>query len=152
MGRSRGGFTTKLHLVTDRRGLPLAVVLTPGQRHDSTQFEQALNAVGVRQRSGQIRCRPRCVLADRGYDVDRIRAWLRRKGIAAVIPSKRNRKRPRRHDRALYRERNVVERTLGHLKEHRRIGTRHEKLAESYRAMVQLAIVERYLREYPDRA
>ncbi|MEL6704010.1 MAG: transposase, partial [Bacteroidota bacterium] len=81
-----------------------------------------------------------------------IRAWLRRKGIAAVIPSKRNRKRPRRHDRALYRERNVVERTLGHLKEHRRIGTRHEKLAESYRAMVQLAIVERYLREYPDRA
>ena len=91
-------------------------------------------------------------MADRGYDVDRIRAWLRRKGIAAVIPSKRNRKCPRRYDRALYRERNVVERTLGHLKEHRRIGTRHEKLAGSYRAMVQLAIMERYLREYPDSA
>ncbi|MEL6446060.1 MAG: IS5/IS1182 family transposase, partial [Bacteroidota bacterium] len=45
-----------------------------------------------------------------------------------------------------------VERTLGHLKEHRRIGTRHEKLAGSYRAMVQLAIMERYLREYPDSA
>ena len=90
------------------------------------------------------------MLADRGYDADRIRTWLRRKRIAAVIPSKRNWTRRRRHDGALYRERNVVERTLGHLKEHRRIRTRHEKLGESYRAMVQLAIMERYLREYPD--
>lgn len=138
--------------MSDRRGLPLAVVLTPGQRHDATQFERALDAVAVLQRSGQTRRRPRYVLADRGYDVDRIRGWLRRKGIGAVIPSKKNRTRPRRHDGALYRERNVVERALGHLKEHRRIGTRHEKLAESYRAMVQLAIMERYLREYPDTA
>lgn len=138
--------------MTDRRGLPLAAVLTPGQRHDSTQFERVLDAVAVGQRSGQTRRRPARVLADRGYDVDRIRAWLRRRGIGAVIPPKKNRKRLRRHDRVLYRERNVVERTLGHLKEHRRIGTRHEKLAESYRAMVQLAIMERYLREYPDTA
>ncbi|GAB5534817.1 MAG: hypothetical protein Rubg2KO_10660 [Rubricoccaceae bacterium] len=152
LGRSRGGFTTKLHLVTDRRGLPLAIVLTPGQRNDSTQFEAVLDAVAVRQRSGQTRRRPIRVLADRGYDADRIRAWLRRRGIGAVIPPKKNRTRRLRYDRALYRERNVVERSLGHLKEHRRIGTRHEKLAQSYRAMVQLAMIERYLREYPDRA
>ena len=56
--------------MTDRRGLPLAVALTPGQRHDSTQFERVLDAVAVRQGSGQIRRRPARVLADRGYDVD----------------------------------------------------------------------------------
>lgn len=137
--------------MSDRRGLPLAFVLTPGQRHDSTQFEAALDAVAVRRPSGRVRRRPERVLADRGYDVDRIRAWLRRRGIGAVIPAKRNRRRPARHDRALYRERNVVERCIGHLKEHRRIGTRHEKLAASYAAMVQVAFVERYLRIFESR-
>ena len=127
-------------------------MLTPGQRNDSTQFEAVLDTVGVRQPSGQTRRRPVRVLADRGYDADRIRRWLKRRGIGAVIPPKKNRKRRLRCDRALYRERNVVERSLGHLKEARRIGTRYEKLAVSYRAMVQVAIIERYLREFPDTA
>lgn len=132
--------------MTDRGGLPLAAVVTPGQRCDSTQFEDVLEAVAVRQPSGQIRCRPRRVLADRGYDADRIRAWLRRRGIGAVIPPKRGRVRRFRYDRTAYRERNVVERTLGHLKEHRRIATRHEKLARSFLAMLKLAFIVRYLR------
>ena len=63
-----------------------------------------------------------------------------------MIPPKRNRVRRFRYDRAMYRERNVVERALGHLKEHRRIATRHEKLARSFLAMVKLALVVRYLR------
>ena len=132
--------------MTDRRGVPLAVVLTPGQRNDSTQFEAALDAVAVVQPSGRVRCRPSAVLADRGYDANRIRSWLSRKGIRAVIPPTRSRRRPVRYDRALYRERNVVERLIGHLKEHRRVGTRSEKLAVNYRAMVQVAFIERYLR------
>jgi transposase len=138
--------------VSDRRGLPLGVVLTPGQRNDSTQFEAVLDTVGVRRPSGQTRRRPVRVLADRGYDADRIRRWLRRHGIGAVIPPTKHRKRRLRCDRAWYRERNVIERSLGHMKEHRRIGTRYEKLAVSYRAMVQVAIIERYLREFQDRA
>ena len=128
--------------------------MTPGQRHDSTQFEAVLDAVAVRQRSGQTKRRPARVLADRGYDVNRIRSWLRSRGIGAVIPSTKSRKRRFPLDRAAYRERNTVERALGHLKEHRRIATRHEKLAESYRAMVQMAVLERYLRviELSDKA
>lgn len=126
--------------------------MTPGQRNDSTQFEATLDAVAVRRPSGQTRRRPGRVLADRGYDVNRIRTWLRRRGIGAVIPSKKSRRRRFPLDRAAYRERNVVERALGHLKECRRVATRHEKLAESYRAMVQLAILSRYLKEYPDTA
>lgn len=137
--------------MTDRAGLPLAAVLTPGQRHDSTQFEAVLDAVAVRQPSGQTRRRPGRVLADRGYDVDRIRSWLSRRSIGAVIPPKRTRKRPPRYDRTVYRERNVIERALGHLKEYRRLGTRHEKLARSYEAMVKLGFVVRYLRLYESR-
>ncbi len=117
-----------------------------------------MDAVRVGREVGRPRQRPRRVLCDRAFDADRIRAWCRSRGIGAVIPPKKNRKRrrgrPLGYDRALYRERNVVERLIGHVKEHRRIGTRHEKLAVSYRAMVQLAFVERYLRilESPDRA
>lgn len=117
-----------------------------------------MQAVRISRGAGRPRQRPGRVLCDRAFDADRIRAWCRRRGIGTVIPPKKNRKRkrgrPLSYDRTLYRERNVVERVIGHLKEHRRIGTRHEKLAVSYRAMVQLAFTERYLRilESPDRA
>ena len=63
-----------------------------------------------------------------------------------MIPPKRDRARRLRYDRAVYRERNVVERALGHLEEHRRVATRHERLALSFLAMVELAFVVRYLR------
>ena len=136
--------------MTDRRGLPLAVVVAPGQRGDALLFEPAMEAVRVGRDVGRPRQRPRRVICDRAYDADRIRAWCRARGVGAVIPPTRSRKRrqgrPLSYDRALYRERNVVERVIGHLKEHRRIGTRHEKLAGSYRAMVHVALIERYLR------
>lgn len=108
---------------------------------------------------GRPKQRPRRVLCDQAFEVDRIRAWCRARSIGAVIPPKkknwkRRRGRPLAYDRALYRERNVLERMIGHMKEHRRIVTWHEMLAVRYRAMVQLAFVERYLRilESPDRA
>lgn len=136
--------------MTDRRGLPLAVVVAPGQRGDALLFAPAAEAVRVRRAVGRPRQRPERFVCDRAFDADRIRAWLRRRGIKAVIPPTRSRKpkrgRPIGYDRAIYRERNVVERLIGHLKEHRRVGTRSEKLAVNYRAMVQVAFIERYLR------
>lgn len=136
--------------MTDRRGLPLAVVVAPGQRGDARLFEPAMEAVRVGRPVGRPRQRPARVLCDRAFDANRIRAWCRARGIGAVIPPKANRKRrrgrPLGYDRVLYRERNVIERLIGHVKEHRRVGTRHEKLAVSYRAMVQVAFIERYLR------
>ena len=144
--------------MTDRVGLPLAVVLAPGQRGDAVLFEPVMDAVRVERSVGRPKSRPERVLCDRAYDADRIRAWCRARGIGAVIPPtksrKRKRGRPIGYDRAVYRERNVVERLIGHLKEHRRIGTRHEKLAVQYRAMVQVALIERYLRvlDPPNRA
>ncbi len=138
--------------------MPLAFVLTAGQRHESTVFEAALDAVSIARERGRPRQRPSRVLADAAYDADRIRRWCRRRGIGATIKVNGSRKpkrgRPLAFDRALYRERNVVERAIGHLKEHRRIGSRSEKLAVNYRAMVHVAFIERYLRllESPDKA
>lgn len=144
--------------MTDRAGLPLAVVVAPGQRNDGVLFEPAMEAVRVGRDVGRPRQRPERVICDRAYDADRIRDWCRARGVGVVIPPTRSRRpkrgRPLSYDRALYRERNVVERCIGHLKEGRRVATRHEKLAVSYRAVVQVALIEHYLRllESPDRA
>jgi transposase len=76
---------------------------------------------------------------------------LRSHGIGAVIPPRRTRKkrrpgRPISYDRTRYRERNVIERCIGWLKECRSVATRYEKLAIHYLGMVHLAIIERYLK------
>lgn len=150
LGRSRGGLTTKLHLACDRKGVPLSVVVTAGHRHESKLFEAVMDGVHVGRAQGRARSRPERVIADAAYDAGRIRRWLRRRGIRATIKPnprwKRRRGRPQTFDKATYRQRNVIERMIGHLKEHRRISTRSEKLAENYVAMVKWAFVERYLR------
>lgn len=91
------------------------------------------------------RRRPDAVAGDKGYSYPRIRHWLRRRGIEAVIPTRSNQPRER-LDRVKYRGRNVVERCIGWLKESRRVATRYEKLATHYLAMVKLAIIQRCLR------
>ncbi len=88
------------------------------------------------------RRRPDAVAGDKGYSYPRIRAWLSRRGIEAVIPNRSDQARVRLNKRK-YRGRNVVERCIGWLKWCRRIATRYEKLAESYLAMVKLAMIQR---------
>jgi transposase len=140
LGRSRGGYGTKLHLLCDRHGTPLAVTLSPGQRHESLWFECTMDAVKIPSRRGRPRQRPHRLGADKGYSFPRIRRWLRQRRIGAVIPTRKN-QRDRRLDRAAYRERNVVERCVCVLKEARRVGTRYEKLARNYLGMVTLAMI-----------
>ncbi len=88
------------------------------------------------------RRRPGAVAGDKGYSYPRIRGWLSRRGIEAVIPSRSDQQVVRINKRK-YRGRNVVERCIGWLKWCRRIATRYEKLAESYLAMVKLAMIQR---------
>ena len=154
LGRSRGGFGTKLHLVTDGTGLPLAVEVSPGQAHESKHVEPVLNAVRVgRLRGGRPRRRPRAVAGDRGYSYPAVRAWLRAHHIHPVIPERDDQREHRAHrpgrkpalDREAYRRRNVIERAGGLLKEARAIATRFDKLATLYRATVMLGILELYL-------
>jgi transposase len=140
-----------VHLVCDGQGLPLAVTLTAGQRHESTQFEVLMESVAIRRPSGHVARRPKRVAADRGYHAQRIRQWLRARGIQAVIPpkkqrGKRKRGRPVTYNLIYYRARNVVERSIGWLKEYRSITTRFEKLAVNYLSLVKLTMIHRYLR------
>ena len=93
-------------------------------------------------------------MADKGYDAGGLRRYLRRRGVRYVIPEKRvptdkrrrRRGRPPAFCRVTYRRRNVIERLVGWLKEHRRIATRFEKLGSSYMAMVKLSFVRQYFR------
>ncbi len=150
LGRSRGGFGSKLHLVCDANRLPLAVVVTAGQRQECTQFEAVMDAVRVRRPGrGRPRSRPAAVAGDKGYSYPHSRRWLRRHGIEAVIP-RRSDQRPgdgrHRFDRAAYRRRAGIEPCVGWLKEHRAVGTRFDTLAVNFRATVQLAMIRSYLR------
>ncbi len=107
--------------------------------------------VAVKSPRGRKRSRPSAVAGDKGYSYPRVRAWLRRHGIRAVIPMRSNQRArgyrtARAFDREAYRDRNVVERCVGWLKEPRRIVTRFEKLAVNFLAMVKIAMIERLFR------
>ncbi|KPC59209.1 transposase [Streptomyces chattanoogensis] len=134
IGRSRGGLTTKVHLAVDGRGLPLSIVLTPGNVNDVTAFGQVLDSIRI----------PRAVTG--------------RPPIAATIPERRdqmaNRRRrgdqggrPPAFDRSIYPARKVVERCFARLKQFRAIATRFDKLADRYRAGIVIAALILWLRE-----
>ena len=72
------------------------------------------------------------LLADKGYDTDAFRAFLKKNGIRAVIPGKSNRKKRIRHHKQAYQGRNVIERCFCRLKDFRRIATRYDKLARNF--------------------
>ena len=150
LGYSRGGFGTKLHLLTDGRGTPLAATLTPGQTHESKGFTAVLTAVRVPDGDGGHWRRPQALAADKAYSCAWNRTHLRTRGIERVIPQKSDqvgrRGGHRKFDKVKYRRRHVIEQCVGWLKELRRLGTRFEKLAVNFLAMVKLGFVHRYLR------
>lgn len=96
-----------------------------------------MDTVRIRRRR-----RPRAVAGDKGYSYPRIRTWLSKRAIEAVIPTRSNQP-PEPLNRTKYKRRNVVERCIGWLKWCRRIATRYEKLAENYMTMVKLAMIQR---------
>ena len=117
----------------------MAFVLTPGQRHEASVFEELMTQGAVRPSGrGRPRIKSQRVCGDKGYSSRRIRAYLRQPGIRYTIPRKINERRTGPFNWALYRQRNLVERTINRLKQFRRIATRYEKKAENYLAMLQI--------------
>ncbi|XNS26434.1 IS5 family transposase [Citricoccus nitrophenolicus] len=146
IGRSRGGLTTKIHHAVDGHGLPLAIMVTGGQRNDGAMLEQVLDDIRVPGvGGGRPRVRPGAVLADKAYASGVNRRMLRARGIRAAIPEKsdqiaaRKRKeskggRPPAFNADNYKDRNVVERSFALIKQWRGVATRYDKLAITYRA------------------
>jgi transposase len=130
LGRSRGGFGTKIHAACDSHGNPLRFILTGGQRNDCTQALQLLEGI----RAG-------AVLADKGYDADYIIQAAESIGAIPVIPPKSNRKIQREYDKELYKERNLVERLFNKLKHFRRVATRYDKTASAFLAFIHIASI-----------
>ena len=89
--------------------------------------------------------RPAFLLGDKGYDSDDNRSSLLMHNIRPVIPSMRSRKVQIPHDKALYRQRNRIERTIGRLKQSRRVATRYDKTTSSFRGFVTLAAIKLWL-------
>jgi len=157
LGRSRGGWGSKIHLISDSHGLPLAVEITAGQAQECKHFDTVLDTIPPPRGVGWPRQRPGAMAGDKGYSYTHVRQWLRQKGIRAVTAQRkdqcrRHRGRPLKFCREEYRRRNVVERTAGWLKERRRIATRYEKLALRFRAMLHLAMIECYLQRFANTA
>lgn len=137
LGRSRGGFTSKLHCLTDARGRPLAFHLTVGEAADCKAYD---TLIALPERA------PKAFLADKGYDSDAIRTDLANRSIEAVIPGRANRRMKIEYDRTLYKERNQIERFFGRLKINRAIATRYDQLAESFLSMVHIAAAKYWLK------
>lgn len=121
LGRSRGGFSTKVHVSVDALGNPLRFTLTGGQRHDITQAEALTTGFECEY-----------VIGDRGYDADDFRQFLLEQGMTPVIPPRGNRKQPAAYDDWQYRERHLVECFMNKIKHYRHLFSRFDKLDRSY--------------------
>jgi len=137
LGRSRGGFTTKINVRSNAVGLPIGVVLSEAEAHDVTAYGELME-----QRDSD----PGAMLADKGYDSDAIRHDLQDRGAAPAIPTKSNRKVQRSVSKPLYALRSRIECFIGHLKEQRRIATRYDKTASSFLGFVSLGCIRLWIR------
>ena len=153
LGPSRGGLTSKIHLAVDGRGLPMSVILAPGQAGGNPHLLPLLDQVSVgRDGPGRPRKRPERVLADKACSHPSTRAALRRRGIAFTSPeridqiSHRHRKgsrggRPPAFDQEMYADRNVVERCFNRLRKFRVLATRYAKRVAYYRSEIVIAAI-----------
>ena len=145
LGRSRGGYGSKIHLICDKKGHPITVDASSGQAHESQYFESTMKRINIGGERGRPRIKPDKIAGDKAYSSSQIRNWANGRNIVDVIPTKENEQRRSGFDKKAYRQRNVIERCIGWLKESRRIATRFEKLAIHFLAMLKLGIILRYL-------
>jgi transposase len=142
LGRSRGGFGTKIHVRCNAAGLRIGIVLSEGVAHDVTAYDGSMQ-----QRDSY----PGAMLADKGYDSDAIRHDLQDSGVTPEIPTRSNRKVQYSISKPLHALRSRIECFIGHLKEQRRIATRYDKLATSFIGFVLLGCIRIWVR-FVDRA
>jgi transposase len=132
LGKSRGGFSTKIHLKTDKEGRPLAFHLTGGEANDSPHFPTLLELAPD--------VTPRAAIADKGYDSAANREAARDRGICPVIPYRsKTKKQPAFFAKTLYKARARIEQAIGKLKRFKRVAMRCEKTERNYASFVGFA-------------
>ena len=135
LGRSRGGFSTKIHVTVDGLGNPLRLALTAGQRHDILMAHDLVVDLDFD-----------ALIADRSYGAQAFVEALVANGIEVVIPPKANAKQPREYDTWRYRERHLIECFIGKIKHFRRVFSRFDKLARRFLGFLQLTCTLIWLR------
>ena len=131
LGRSRGGFGSKIHCIADAHGNPIGFTLTGANEADISQAEILLSKAPD----------PQAVIADKGYDADALIEIIQNQSAEAVIPPRRNRLNPRAFDKDRYKARHLIENLFARLKQFRRVATRFEKLAAHFSAIVTIACI-----------
>jgi transposase len=135
IGKTKGGWTTKIHIVCDALGLPISFFITPGQRHES----KIAGCLLARKPSKNV-------IADKAYDADSLREEIEKQGKRAVIPFRSCRKQRGEFDEDLYKERHLIECLICRMKNYRRIAMRYDKLAVTYSAMIILSFILIWMR------
>jgi transposase len=135
LGRSCGGFSTKIHAVCDALGNPLQFLITPGQRHDVSQAIEIISEISAG-----------AILADKGYDCDALRDFAQSHGMTPHIPPRSNRIEARFYDKHLYKERHKIECLFGFLKHYRRLFARFYKYKRNFQAFLHFAAALQWLK------
>ena len=135
LGRSCGGFSTKIHAVCDALGNPLDFIITAGQKHDVTQ---AIPIISGLKAEG--------LLADKGYDSDALREFVKSCDMHAHIPPRKNRLGKILYDETLYKERHKVECLFGFLKHYRRLFSRFDKTKRNFTAFLHFIAALQWLK------
>lgn len=135
LGRSKGGFSTKIHALVDALGLPLRFILTPGQ---SSGIKQAPELI-----KGLMNAN---ILGDKAFDCDEFINQIESQNCVLIIPPKENRKVKREIDYILYKEKHLIECFFSKIKPFRRIFSRFDKIAEAYMGFLAFASVIIWLR------
>jgi len=128
LGRSRGGLTSKWHIAVDTFGRPVRFILTGGNASDPKFGIPLLTGLDARN-----------VLADKAYDTYAILDFIEASGAQPIIPKRVCMPRNRAFDPVKYKLRNRIERTIGRLKQLRRIATRYDRIPQNYIASLCLA-------------
>ena len=132
IGKTTAGWNTKFHLAVSESGVE-SFCLSPGNHADSTYFNYLHGNIN----NSYIRY----IIADKGYDSDDIRGYIRALGRIPVIPFRKNRKKKENINGLRYQTRNIVERMFGRIKEFRRVATRYDKLDSSFLSFIAFAFI-----------
>lgn len=136
IGKSRAGNTSKIHLAVDAHGLPIEFEITDGQINDCTQAPVLIAKLPEAE----------TIVADKGYDSERVREQIEQQGAKAVIPRRRNSVKGNADlDRGLYRNRHLVENAFARLKHYRAVASRFDKLKRNYESVVAMACAFQWL-------